>query len=417
MTVLLVSLSTALSVALIPFCRVTAFAPLPIPHHFLSRTSTVVLQETAAPSSFTPLPEVAHQALPLHTFAGQVERCLQEMHEETEIQSVLQCWRMLNADHQYKTSVSSLLSDNEEEDAMAASKNSWRTQICNSYVPGLTVREFWDTTSNNSNNSNPASTFPWIESLKSKYPSLLKELKVNLQEQKAQQVEQQGNNIWAGALTEEAASYGVGWKTLVLKDKGYWDATNCQLFPQTAQAIHDANIPAVEVFFASMEPHSEIAPHSDFTNFVLTSHLALDIPYSGTHQCRLRIGDTTREWINGQVTVFDTSLLHDAVNESDQTRYILMMRIWHPDLSTAQREALQYIYDVLHQEEALAAQLISTNAVERQVALDEAQRRRAFPNLKAMAVQSGVKRGFGGGGGGGVAAGKAKKKKTKKNKK
>ena len=31
--------------------------------------------------------------------------------------------------------------------------------------------------------------------------------------------------------------------------------------------------------------------------------------------------------------MFDTSLLHEAANEAESVRYILMLRVWHPDLS------------------------------------------------------------------------------------
>jgi aspartyl/asparaginyl beta-hydroxylase (cupin superfamily) len=148
------------------------------------------------------------------------------------------------------------------------------------------------------------------------------------------------------------------------------------LFPVTTKAVHDCGVPAVEVFFASMKPHSSIKVHSDFTNFVLTSHLAIDIPYSGENKCRLTIGDETRQWINGDVLVFDTSLLHDAVNESDRTRYILMMRIWHPDLSPMERDALQFIYDCL-----TFPELVTGSADERLLAQQQLQKMKAFPKI------------------------------------
>ena len=66
------------------------------------------------------------------------------------------------------------------------------------------------------------------------------------------------------------------------------------------------------------------------------------------------MGDETREWLEGQVILFDTSIYHDAINESDEMRYILMLRVWHPDLSNDEREALQFIYDCLEVPELLS---------------------------------------------------------------
>lgn len=163
---------------------------------------------------------------------------------------------------------------------------------------------------------------------------------------------------------------------------------NAQLFPVTSKAVHDSGVPAVELFFASLKPNSNIEPHSDFTNFLLTSHLCLDIPYSGQNKCRLTIGDETREWINGEVMLFDTSLLHDAINESDKTRYILMMRVWHPDLTPTERDALQFIYDCL-----TFPELVAGSPEERAVAEKKLARLKSLPRVAAK------HHGFGRGGG------------------
>ena len=145
-----------------------------------------------------------------------------------------------------------------------------------------------------------------------------------------------------------------GWKTLVLLNRGQWDDTNAKLFPITSKAIHKSGVPVAEAFFASMKPQTSIKPHSDFTNFVLTSHIPLVIPENGNNKCRLSVGDETRQWIEGKVILFDTSIYHDAVNDSEEMRYILMLRVWHPDLTKEERGALQLIYDCLEIPELLS---------------------------------------------------------------
>ena len=145
-----------------------------------------------------------------------------------------------------------------------------------------------------------------------------------------------------------------GWRTLVLLNRGQWDVTNAKLFPITSKAIQKCGVPVAEAFFASMKPRTSIKPHSDFTNFVLTSHLPLVIPENGNNKCRLSVGDETRQWIEGEILLFDTSIYHDAINDSDDMRYILMMRVWHPDLSKEERDALQFIYDCLEMPELLS---------------------------------------------------------------
>jgi len=90
-----------------------------------------------------------------------------------------------------------------------------------------------------------------------------------------------------------------------------------------------------------MPGDTKINVHTDSCNFILTSHLALVVPENGNNKCRLTVGPDTREWLEGTSMVFDTSIFHDAINESDGTRYILMLRVWHPELMDVERDALQ----------------------------------------------------------------------------
>lgn len=304
----------------------------------------------ASPST---LPDTS-EALASHTFAGLVEKGLLERYEEAEIERVLQSWRLLDQDYFHREYVG--------EQGKEANSN--MLQECHSYLPGLSIQPFW----------NP-DDFDWTKHLKSKYKQIRKEFDaVNAD---MAHLQKQGNNIWAGALTEDAAAYGEGWKTLVLMDRGRWDPENANLFPTTAKAVHDSGVPATEVFFACMKGPSKISPHTDFTNFVLTSHLALDIPCSGENKCRISVGDETHQWLNGNVLVFDTSLVHDAVNESDQMRYILMLRLWHPDLTETEKKALQFTYDCLE-----LPGLVSDNPEERFMAEQTVESMRAFPQLE-----------------------------------
>lgn len=42
-----------------------------------------------------------------------------------------------------------------------------------------------------------------------------------------------------------------------------------------------------------------------------------------------------------------------AANEGDTDRYVLLIRFWHPDVTSTEREALQYIFDALDGPQAL----------------------------------------------------------------
>lgn len=86
-----------------------------------------------------------------------------------------------------------------------------------------------------------------------------------------------------------------------------------------------------------MMPNSKILPHSDYCNFALTSHLGVDVPEglcwisvalktkpqtNTPHALKYRtcqVGNERREWRNGEMLLFDTSLIHQAANEADVT--------------------------------------------------------------------------------------------------
>ncbi|KAL7557629.1 hypothetical protein ACA910_016348 [Epithemia clementina (nom. ined.)] len=159
-------------------------------------------------------------------------------------------------------------------------------------MPGLMIQEFWDIIQ-----------VDWALRLQYNFGDAIRdEFRHHVtQASRAQQqrLHQEGNNIWSGALTDEAATnYGTGWKTLVLMDRGVF-----HLFPVAAQAVRDAGVPAVKVFFASMDPHSEISTHSDSTDFVFTCHLGLEIPEPATPTIARGQSMCVDGWISIQFTV------------------------------------------------------------------------------------------------------------------
>jgi len=325
------------------------------------------------------------------TFAGQMEAALIDKFGGAEpIQRVLDSWRWAEMDYAHKEFMGP-----RQDPPATDPKSSNCHQLAPSYVADLTCRQFWD-----------ASQFDWAKKLEISFDEIKKEFVSVTADMNS--LSKKGNNIWAGALSDDAAGYGEGWKTLVLVNRGMWDPVNAKLFPKIARAVHESGIPMTECFFASMQPGSDIKLHSDFTNFVLTSHLALVIPENGNNKCRLTIGDEERQWIEGEVMAFDTSIMHSAVNESDEMRYILMFRMWHPDLTEVERDAIQFVYDCLEMPE-----LLSEDAGTRWMAEERVKMARTFPDVGGGGGSSSDKKsGFGLEG-----RGRKGKKGAKKNKK
>jgi aspartyl/asparaginyl beta-hydroxylase (cupin superfamily) len=57
--------------------------------------------------------------------------------------------------------------------------------------------------------------------------------------------------------------------------------------------------------------------------------------------CRIRVGDEERSWAEGDVLIFDDSFEHEVWNDSDRERIVLIIDIWHPDLTDGQIAAIR----------------------------------------------------------------------------
>jgi len=189
-----------LSLALVLLQSSEAFVLHP-KQNSLPSTTVAKMVSTEAPQ----LPET--QPLPPHTFAGMVEQgMIEKFGGEQDIQRILTSWRLLEKDYVHKEYVGP--SD------VSPDKSSCH-QLCHSYVPGLPIQEFWDV------NEDPKIN-KWTVKLQKKYKEIVEEFK-QVAIADPDKLQKNGNNIWAGALTEDASSYGLGWKTLVLCDRGVWD--------------------------------------------------------------------------------------------------------------------------------------------------------------------------------------------------
>ncbi len=91
--------------------------------------------------------------------------------------------------------------------------------------------------------------------------------------------------------------------------------------------------------FSVLQPNTRIPPHTGIANFRLVVHLPLILPQG----CGFRVGGETREWRMGEAWVFDDTIEHEAWNDSDETRIILICDIWNPRLSEEERETIGQI--------------------------------------------------------------------------
>jgi aspartate beta-hydroxylase len=91
------------------------------------------------------------------------------------------------------------------------------------------------------------------------------------------------------------------------------------------------------VLFSRLKPHAAIPPHNGLLNVRLICHLPLVIPGNGF----LRVGSQKRSWTEGELLVFDDSIEHEAANQSDAERVILLFDIWRPELSKEEQDLIR----------------------------------------------------------------------------
>jgi len=130
------------------------------------------------------------------------------------------------------------------------------------------------------------------------------------------------------------------WTAIHLLQNGWRVEANARHCPKTLEAIAGMDQPTVPgaspvAMFSLLAPHTRIPPHTGVANTRLVCHLPLIVP----PKCGFRVGGTTREWRVGEAFVFDDTIEHEAWNDSDELRVVLIIDLWPPALGPGDRRA------------------------------------------------------------------------------
>ena len=140
------------------------------------------------------------------------------------------------------------------------------------------------------------------------------------------------------------------WSTFFLMKNGKRLEEHLALCPRTAALLESAplcEIPAhaPTAFFSVLAPRTRIPPHTGVTNSRLIVHLPLVVPLG----CRYRVGAEERTWREGEAWVFDDTFEHEAVNDSDEPRIVLIFDVWNCFLAEAERDLLAALISGVHE--------------------------------------------------------------------
>ncbi|MCI4590922.1 aspartyl/asparaginyl beta-hydroxylase domain-containing protein [Sphingobium sp. BYY-5] len=137
----------------------------------------------------------------------------------------------------------------------------------------------------------------------------------------------------------------LDWSAAFLWEYGVRNETVCAACPQTVaalEALPRADIPgrAPSAFFSLLKPRSRIPAHTGVTNTRAIIHLPLIVPPG----CLFRVGGETRAWQEGIAFAFDDTIDHEAWNDSDHLRVVLIFDVWNPHLSLEEQKLLKQFY-------------------------------------------------------------------------
>jgi aspartyl/asparaginyl beta-hydroxylase (cupin superfamily)/cytochrome c-type biogenesis protein CcmH/NrfG len=128
------------------------------------------------------------------------------------------------------------------------------------------------------------------------------------------------------------------WSAFHIYENGELVQANAPKCPKTIALLSGCPQPTQAgrtptAMFSLLKPKTRIPPHTGVTNARLVTHLPLIIP----EDCGFRVGNQTRQWEAGKAWVFDDTVDHEAWNNSDKLRVVLIFDIWHPHLTPPER--------------------------------------------------------------------------------
>jgi len=201
------------------------------------------------------------------------------------------------------------------------------------FLPGLPARRFYE-----------REEFAWVPQLEAATGAIREELRALLQTQDSfapyvQRVDTRPTMDGRGLIDNP------GWSACYLIRSGVRVPEMVAACPAAFAAM--AQVPldhvagrAPSVLFSLLQPGMRIPPHHGFVNTRLIGHLPLIAP----PHCALRVGGEARAWREGEALIFDDSIEHEAWNESDRLRVVLLFDFWRPELTAEEQNLVSALF-------------------------------------------------------------------------
>ena len=221
-------------------------------------------------------------------------------------------------------------------DVMAGRKRLYVQEPKYYYFPGLPQIEF-----------ESRDRLPWLDAVEAAAPQIRAELQALLAEPGlfrpyVEPRENRPHGDQAGMLDNP------DWSAIFLWKDGVEQTDVASRCPATIRALADVPLCRIpgrtpSILFSRLAPGARIPPHNGLINTRLICHLPLITPPG----CVFRVGNTTREWRDGEAWAFDDTVEHEACNDSGEDRTILIFDVWKDDLTEEERHLVSAMFEAI----------------------------------------------------------------------
>jgi aspartyl/asparaginyl beta-hydroxylase (cupin superfamily) len=204
----------------------------------------------------------------------------------------------------------------------------YRQQPTFMYFPNLPVIEYFD-----------RDLFPWLDPIEAATDDIRAELLQVLAEDAANLQPYVSLPETSPLKQFRELNNSRRWSVYYLWREGTAVTENLARCPRTAEALKAwprCDVPGYSpsAVFSILDAKTRIPPHTGVSNTRLIVHLPLIVPPG----CGFRVGAERREWQPGKAFVFDDTIEHEAWNDSDDPRAVMIFDIWSPFLNESERE-------------------------------------------------------------------------------
>ena len=204
------------------------------------------------------------------------------------------------------------------------------------FFPGLPQIQFYD-----------RAAFPWLDAVEAATPAIRAEMLEVMRDPKALQPYVKSDPS-RPANAQAGMADNPDWSAFYLWKDGAPVAANATRCPRTMEALAGVPFPRVRgrmpsILFSVLRPGAHIPAHNGFINTRLICHLPLVVPRGSS----FRVGNETREWVEGKAWVFDDTIEHEAWNRSGETRVVLLFELWRPELTETEKAMVTAMFEAI----------------------------------------------------------------------